>query len=300
MRIVTFVVFLLLSVLHLFCAPVDETIMQKSSPRRAGILIINSYTESSMWSNDFIDPIYREFRPQLAHVDVFTEHMNMITIRNEAALADYKNELFKRYSDLTPQLIVLLGNSAWALLHEDISLHWANTPVILCAEKTFTGPRKAYLEKTAIPVKERVELEQYKGNLPLTVLYTPFQISGTLALMKQLMPDMKELLFLSDKRYVGAQDREEVAQLMRIQYPSIKVRYMIAGDVTNDALVDSLRTLHSGTGVLFLSWFQREVQAGNMVLTSNISRLLSNYSRVPIFTLHNSGNELNGLVGGCF
>lgn len=300
MKVLSFIAFLLLVVSYSYCMAADRVVGKQVSERQGGILVIDSYTESSLWSNDFIDPIYKEFHGQAAHVDIFTEHMNMIAISNEEELENYKNVLFSRYADFTPTLVVLLGNSAWALLSDEIEQRWPGVPVVLCAEKMYMGPRQAYLAKHAVSANEESDLRQYKGNVPLTVFYTPFQIQETITLMNQLMPQMEELFFLSDKRYISAQCRKEVDELVKSRYPDMNVRHLIAGDVTNDGLIDSLRNLSPGAGVLFFSWIQRETQADNIILTSNVSRILSNYSNVPIFTLNNEGLEQNGLVGGCF
>lgn len=264
------------------------------------ILIINSYAETSLWSNDFIDPIYKQYRSQNSHMDIFTENMNMTTITKEDEINLYKQELFQKYADITPRLIILLGNPAWVLLHEDIERIWKNTSIILCADKKYIGPANAYLEKTFIPKDQRELLNEYKGNASLTVFYAPIYVKETLKLMKTLMPDMKRLVFLSDKRSISAQCRADVDNMMKTNYPSIKVEHFIAGDISNDELIDSLKQFGTQTGVLYLSWFKREQQKGNIILTSNISRVLSNYSNVPIFTLHNNAMDANGLVGGCF
>ena len=300
MKALSFIAFLLLSMSYSYCMAADRIVEKQVSERQGGILVIDSYTESSLWSNDFIDPIYKEFHGQAAHVDIFTEHMNMIAISNEEDLENYKNVLFSRYADFTPKLIVLLGNSAWALLSDEIEQHWPGVPVVLCAEKMYVGPRQAYLAKYAVSANEESDLRQYKGSVPLTVFYTPFHIQETMTLMNRLMPQMKELFFLSDKRYISAQCRKEVDELVKSEYPGINVKHLVAGDMTNDGLIDSLRNLSSGAGVLFFSWIQRETQADNIILTSNVSRILSNYSNVPIFILDNEGLEQNGLVGGCF
>lgn len=205
MKALSFIAFLLLSMSYSYCMAADRIVEKQVSERQGGILVIDSYTESSLWSNDFIDPIYKEFHGQAAHVDIFTEHMNMIAISNEEDLENYKNVLFSRYADFTPKLIVLLGNSAWALLSDEIEQHWPGVPVVLCAEKMYVGPRQAYLAKYAVSANEESDLRQYKGSVPLTVFYTPFHIQETMTLMNRLMPQMKELFFLSDKRYISAQ-----------------------------------------------------------------------------------------------
>lgn len=264
------------------------------------ILIINSYTETSLWSNDFIDPIYKEYSSSKSHIDIHTEHMNMLTISDEEALRTYKDSLFHRYGNASPKLIILLGNSSWVLLKKDIEKHWRNIPIILCAEKNYIGSDSIYLKKIPIPQKDRKRLTDYKGDIPLTILYTPFHIRETVELMNTLIPDMNKLVFLSDRRCISAQCRQEVNDMIQNGFPGIRLEHLIAGDITNDALIDSLKTFDSRTGILFFSWFKKEQQQGNTILTSNISRLLSNYSKAPIFTLLNNALETNGLIGGCF
>lgn len=264
------------------------------------ILIINSYTETSRWSDDFISPIYREYGKQSNHIDIYTEHMNMITINDKESLEQYKKVLFGKYTDITPRLIVLLGNPAWALLNKEIGEHWRNVPVVLCVEKMYEIPEKYYLEKQVAPQESRIMLEDYRGTIPLTVLYAPFYVKETLEFIARLCPDMQKLVFLSDKRYISEECSQEVINVMKTEFPDIQVTNLIAGDITNDDLIDSLRVYDSTTSVLYMSWFYKEQTRGNMILTSNISYLLSNYSQAPIFALHNSAMDINGLVGGYF
>lgn len=264
------------------------------------ILIINSYTEYSQWSNDFIAPVYKAYRTQKSHIDLYAEHMNMLTIEDEDALAAYKQNLFEKYGQITPKLIILLGSSSWVLLHKDIEKQWKGIPVILCAEENYAGPASAYLEKRFLPENERVPLNRYQGSIPLTVFYAPFYIQETLELMKTVYPAMDKLAFLSDKRFISAQNRDEVEKAVQNKYPGMEVRHFIAGAITNDDLIDSLKSLAPNTGVLFFSWFKKEKQRGNTILSSNLSIMLSNYSNAPIFSLYNDATDLNGLIGGCF
>ena len=264
------------------------------------ILIINSYIESSLWSNEFIEPIYKTFRSQDNQVYVSIEHMNMLMTQNETEFNSYKDSLFLKYQDYHPNLIILLGNSAWVLLKDDIEKKWAGIPVILCAEKDFTGNRKAYLEKTNIPENDKIPVENYRGDIPLTILYHPVYIEKTIKLMEQVIPGMHTLLFLSDKRCISAINRHELSEIIRNNHPQIKVEHLIAGEVTIDSLITKLKNATSQTGVLFFSWERREKEMGNIILTSNISGLLGNYSKAPIFTLYNKAEDMNGLIGGYF
>lgn len=296
-KIAILLLILSLNIQSSFCAGCAQPLKHFSNN---SILIINSYTESSVWSNIFIDPIYAHYSSKSNRMDIYTEHMNMLTISTEKALDEYKKELFGRYGDITPKLIVLLGNSAWGLLNEDIEKYWKNVPVILCAEKEYTSDPVIYLIKDSIPQNNRGMLKDYQGNVPLTVFHTPFYIEETLELMEKVIPDMKKLIFLSDRRSISAQSRKQVDAVMKSKYPNIRIEHLIAGDITNDDLISDLKTLAPQTGILFFSWFKKEQQQGNTILTSNISRVLSSYSNAPIFTLYHDVTAANGLIGGYF
>lgn len=74
-----------------------------------------------------------------------------------------------KYEKTPPQLIILLGNSAWVLLNKDIEKNWRNIPVILCAEKEYIGSDTIYLSKKLIPKKDKKLLTDYQGDIPLTI-----------------------------------------------------------------------------------------------------------------------------------
>lgn len=263
------------------------------------ILIINSYTESSQWSNEFINPIYDQYGIN-NQTDIYIEHMNMLTIDTEEVLEEYKKNLHQRYGNITPKLIILLGNSAWALMNKEIEKDWKGVPVLLCSEKDYIGNPSTYLTKELIPVSDRKTLKDYQGNIHLTVFDAHFYIKETIELMTTITPQMSKLIFLSDKRCISAQCRDEVDSIIASSHPNIQVEHLIAGDIANDKLISYLKTLDSNTLVLYLSWFKTKYQQGNAILTSSLSRLLGSYSKSPVFTLNRDAIATNGLVGGCF
>ena len=263
------------------------------------ILIINSYTESSQWSNEFINPIYDQYGIN-NQTDIYIEHMNMLTIDTEEVLEEYKKNLHQRYGNITPKLIILLGNSAWALMNKEIEKDWKGVPVLLCSEKDYIGNPSTYLTKELIPVSDRKTLKDYQGNIHLTVFDAHFYIKETIELMTTITPQMSKLIFLSDKRCISAQCREEVDSIIASSHPNIQVEHLIAGDIANDKLISYLKTLDSNTLVLYISWLKTKSQQGNAILTSSLSRLLGSYSKSPVFTLNRDAIATNGLVGGCF
>ena len=265
------------------------------------ILILNAYSGSSRWSNDYIIPIYNSYQHKNSPYVVDVEHMGsqFMHLQNAEELLEYEEGLFGKYADNPPKLLILLGSASWGLLRDDIEKQWKDVPVILCTETDYVGPQEAYLERRAIPVEERTPLKDYKGDLSLTVFYVPAYLKETVSLMQDLMPEMDELIFLSDARYISAQFRSDLKEIVSKDFPELEIKDYVAGVMTTDALADSLSHAEANSGVLFCSWYQ-DTQKGNVVLTNNISRILSYYSSSPIFSLDNTGLQRNGLVGGYF
>lgn len=288
----------LLNAVHVF-SEVSSTF--KPSAENS-ILIINAYSESSRWSNDFIIPIYNAYQHKNSPFLVDVEHMNSQNMKRQhpEELLNFQERIFAKYENNPPKLLILLGSASWGLLRGEIENRWKDVPVILCTETDFVGPKETYWEKKAIPSDEKTFLKDYKGNLSLTVLHMPPYMKETILLMETLMPKMDRLIFLSDGRYVSAQFRSDLENLVSRDFPALEIKNYIAGDITADALADSLSRANKNSGVIFFSWFQRDMQSGNVILTNNISRILSSYSASPIFSLDNTGLQRNGLVGGYF
>lgn len=286
----------ILSIFYSFCSP------QATNTSPCNILIINSYTSITQWSDKFITPIYLKYTAQTNNnISIYTEHMNMLTINDEEALEEYKQQFTKKYANFEPKLIITLGTSAWVLLNKEIKKKWKDVPIIICCEKKYTSTQEVYLKKRFIPKNERIPLDQPQDSISLTILHVPCYIRKTLELIKTFIPSIEELVFLSDKRFINAQYRREVDDISKELFPGLKINHLIAGEITNDNLIDSLKHLNTNSCILFSSWYSQTYQQGNLILSSDISRILSNYSKVPIFTLNNYNVSLpNGIIGGCY
>ena len=111
------------------------------------ILILNAYSGSSRWSNDFIIPIYNSYQHKNSPYVVDVEHMGsqFMHLQNAEELLEYEESLFGKYADNPPKLLILLGSASWGLLRDDIEKQWKDVPVILCTETDYVCTQEAYL-----------------------------------------------------------------------------------------------------------------------------------------------------------
>lgn len=117
--------------------------------------------------------------------------------------------------------------------------------------------------------------------------------------MKRLIPGMKEVLYIGDETYICQQNDYDLKHLMESGYPELKYRFLCSRDIGIDSLFTILNQIDvRTTGILFSSWFQKRVYAGNTVLYANSHRIIAT-SSVPLFSFKNVGiEEEGGIIGG--
>lgn len=117
------------------------------------ILIVNSYPESSPWSNSLVS-VLTQYGMTRDDVGLFIEHMNVLMIGDRDRLHEYQGSLAESFATRPPDVVVVLGNPAFRLLEKWMRDTWGeDLPIILCAEKDYTGSEEAYLFCQSIPAR---------------------------------------------------------------------------------------------------------------------------------------------------
>ena len=261
------------------------------------ILIINAYTESTPWSNSLILPVVN-MASQNQEIGVYTEHMNMMMLDDEEGIAEFKNNVFKDFSERPPKLVVLLGTVSY-ILCEDLNRQWPDIPMILCGERDYTGPRDKLLRGESLSPKEQVPVTHWKDKYNITLMPIKVYFEENLQLMKDLIPEMKHVLYIGDETYICQQNDYDLSHLVADRHPDLTYRFLSSRDINIDSLFSILDQVDvRTTGILFSSWFRKKVFAENTVMFANSHRIIAT-SSVPLFSFKNIGiDEEGGIVGG--
>lgn len=291
-----------LSIFFLYLISVFSVVSAAEEENDKYILVINSYTESTPWSRMFTTPIYSQLITKDAHLMAYTENMDMMLMQTEEDVDNFIDYLSKKYTEVPPSSVVLLGNCAYALLREELRNRWGkDIPFLACVEKDFVVPRSYYLSKEACPPDERIQLSDRIRAFPrLTILYVPEYIAETIRLMKNALPQMNRLIFLADKRYISAQNKRTLRNVMEKEFSDIQLELITAGETSTDQLISLLQNADEKTGVLYYSWNILNHQGNRSFVSSDTYRMLSSYTDIPIFTLNDMDITQNGMVGGFF
>lgn len=262
------------------------------------ILCINSYTESSPWSSRLISNV-TEFVQKDPGITLYVEHLNMLLVESDSILEESKRNIFDKYKGRSPRMLLLLGNSA-LLLRDEYRKVWGDIPIVLCAQEDYLDSYEAYIHRQPSTPEERTPLSYLVDPYNLVYLYADLYIPENIRLMKQMIPGMKEFIFIGDGRKVNQDNSVLIEQELNTKYPDIKYKFWSAENMTTNQLLDSLYFVDTKTtGVLFASWFYKYAFAGTSMLATNSHKLIAATS-VPIFSLSmvNIASGKEGMLGG--
>ena len=177
--------------LAIFLISAFQTYIYAGRPSSCQLLIINSYTENCLWSDDFMAPVYKEFRVQNSPVDICAEHMELMAtvvpdMRKQVFMSDRRwisAQCRKEAEEVMPFL--LIGGYFWT--DSEIKKHLL--PVIKSRLDGATHPHR--VETTAM------------GTPPSVINYADYVESG---LLLGLCPDdtvfgMKPPTFFERNKY---------------------------------------------------------------------------------------------------
>lgn len=293
--------FLLLLFVILFSFDISANNMNDELPSEY-ILILNPDAETCAWSESLIPLIIEELKTEHPELPVYVDYMFSLSIRSEKEAGRVKRDLFTKYKN-PPKYLLLIESEVYALFRDDIDMYWGeDIPTILLAREDYIGPPSYYIKKEIIPQEERSSLRGIAASRKnLTVVSNPFDLTGTIGLMKQMFPEMKKIFFVTDNRYISAILRDNLQKIVTVSYPELEVENITPGTHTTDELISGLTAIPEDNCILYFTWSNKDLkEKEDVILEANIYRIISLYTQAPIFTVNDIGLEESEMLGGCF
>lgn len=271
---------------------------QDSIGNKNYVLCINSYAESSPWSNRILSDI-AEFIGKDVHLMLQIEHMNMLMIDNDRLLNDFTKVIYSKYHSHAPSALILLGNPA-LILRDEYREMWGDVPMIVCAETDYVGTKEDYLVKRPIAVENREPISSLADPYNLVLLHSDFYVRENIDLISRFFPMMDKFIFIGDARQINSEIDYTIKEIMKTDYPEVEYRFLSAKNYTTNQVLDSLFVINPRTtGILFSSWLYKHTFAGNTSLMTSGYKIIAT-SNAAIFALNtvNFTNSAEGMVGG--
>ncbi|MDR1004501.1 MAG: hypothetical protein LBL97_05775, partial [Prevotellaceae bacterium] len=298
------------------------------------ILLINSYSSQTAWSSNLADSIETAIREQHPGWSIYNGQLKT-DIAQVAASAQFTmrsvlwgyteqrtstvvpptSQHFSHFfmQDDIPDALILLGDES-LLIYRSLAYYlnkWEQTPVILCMTSDSISiegwhPPHPFSYDDMVPVSHfRQITSSPTDSVPKQI---HFNMSGTIAsstvrqnltLIRQLMPGLKELVWIDNDYYSAQKKRLEVERLMPRIMPDVHYKTMIHDRRNTDSIYHAMLEPVPGRAFLTYSWNMDGLYS--RYTHREIDSLFTHISTAPIFSLTQRDFEAdNYYVGGYY
>ena len=280
-------------ILVVFSCNCMATHVENCTDKENYVLILNSYNESSPWSNSITTPIVHKLS-EIENLDAYIEHLSLFMVGDSARLGKFKETLLSRYGTTPPRLLILLGSMSM-IFREEIKEIWGGIPTIVCGADPYVYNEEFYRLRDTVTPNERTHMQELAKEYNFTYMHTPVYLDESIKLMKQMIPDMKKLIFLGDGIYPNPEYDKQLREIIKEKYPQLNYQYISSRSNSLHQLYNTVRKTDKHTGILISTWFTESFTSKSLLL--NAYRSLSSIS-APLFTIRYAGMDDGGMVGG--
>lgn len=262
---------------------------QESESRKEDkyILILNSHNYENSWGTGVSKAIRNAIEEQ---------DPNVIVSVSYAGVADATSFLGGRFGmqsafsngriskKLTiPSVLILVGDESW-MYYRIMNLRgmWDNVPVVLVdVHSEVMEDFSQFHSSFTISDSAMIPLDKSAHHLPVTALLNKNNEARTVELMKNLMPDLEQIVFLSTGRYQDELALHRLEKIVALQYPEVSLRAIYNKDERKTNVVQQeLSSLPERTAVIL----------GTGKVPAQVN--------VPVFLLRDKELGGNTVVGG--
>ena len=200
-----------------------------------------------------------------------------------------------------PAAIVLIGDPGWIVCRELFDDVWKDVPVVVTnARDRLPASVEILLSHAPLTEANSVPAKEWRRGYNITTLKQHYYIKETIELIRQLIPDMKRLAFISDDRYISEETRCDMKEVVTKYFPDLPLELLSTTQLSTEALLDTLHSYKSNTGIIYYSWFESHNKDDNNYLFDHIQDVISNFTPSPLFLLSSEDLSNNTFAGGYY
>ena len=287
-----------LCLLLILLGAVHSRLSAHADKTREDVLFLNSINFNLPWAKDVF--WYTHQVLQKKNISVKAESLSVPALCNRKEAAAVVEQLRRKY-DVPPRLIVFIGDPGWIVCRELFDDVWKDVPVIITNTRDrLPATLDILLSHEELTESNTVPAYEWRKGYNVTTLGQVYYVKETIGLMRQLMPDMKRLAFISDDRYISEAVRGDVEQAMTGSFPELAFEQLSTRNISTEMLLDTLKSYDKTTGLIYYSWFETHNQDDNNYLFDHIQEIITRFVHSPLFLLAPEDLSNNTFVGGYY
>ena len=262
------------------------------------VLVLNSINFNLPWSKHFYWCVHDEL--QQRGVSVKAESLSVPALLDTMEVNAVITRLREKYP-VPPAAIVLIGDPGWIVCRELFDDVWKDVPVVVTnARDRLPASVEILLSHAPLTEANSVPAKEWRRGYNITTLKQHYYIKETIELICQLIPDMKRLAFISDDRYISEETRCDMKEVVTKYFPDLPLELLSTTQLSTEALLDTLHSYKSNTGIIYYSWFESHNKDDNNYLFDHIQEIITNFTSSPLFLLSSEDLSNNTFAGGYY
>lgn len=287
-----------LCLLLILLGAVHSRLSAHADKTREDVLFLNSINFNLPWAKDVF--WYTHQALQKKNISVKAESLSVPALCNRKEAAAVVEQLRRKY-DVPSRLIVFIGDPGWIVCRELFDDVWKDVPVIITNTRDrLPATLDILLSHEELTESNTVPAYEWRKGYNVTTLGQVYYVKETIGLMRQLMPDMKRLAFISDDRYISEAVRGDVEQAMTGSFPELAFEQLSTRNISTEMLLDTLKSYDKTTGLIYYSWFETHNQDDNNYLFDHIQEIITRFVHSPLFLLAPEDLSNNTFAGGYY
>lgn len=262
------------------------------------ILVLNSINFNLPWAKNFF--WYVRDNLEKRGLSVKAESLSVPALQDTMEVNAITAHLRQKYP-IPLRAVVIIGDPGWIVCQRLFDDVWKDVPVIVTNTRDrLPASVEVLLSHAPLNDTNSVPAEKWRRGYNLTTLAQQYYIKETIDLMHQLMPGMDRLAFISDDRYISEEVRGDLIKVTKKNFPDLPLDLLSTTQLSTEMLLDTLRSYHANTGIIYYSWFESHNEKDNNYLFDHIQEIITNFIPSPLFLLSYEDLSNNTYAGGCY
>ena len=279
----------------------DDILQEEDIEDKGFIVLINTTSTNNIYNSFFIDEIKKAFDNKVSVIEENIQIDNLASAEQAQLIGE---NILRKYKNNPPRAVLYLSESAWLATCDIFRKDWKSIPVIIHSK--FKKIPHDFAQKiddeknNSFTSESMISLEEFNKGFDATVIYRPFYIEENIKLMKTLIPNMKELVFINDGKYYNICVGDHIRRVLENNYPDIIFNSISSKEVKTDDMIGIVASVRNNKVILFSSWDPSQERNRGLFVRKEIMMIIYGVAKVPVFTLEDMSHDESYSFGGYF
>ena len=263
------------------------------------IVLISSSTFREKWAYDLLEIVEKAFNEENS-VKVYSETLTTWHFNNQQEINQKVDYLKDKYS-VPPQAVIFVGDPGWYVCKPLFDTIWKGVPTIICHSMPHTSADiNKYYNGEYIPEDQIIATPEMLERYNVTAINIPVCIKETIELMKEITPEMKKVVLLSDDRFICSLIRKKAEDIHQQYFSDLDMEFITYPQTNTETMLRIISECGKETGIIYCSWVNVASQnlSEKYYPDERMHSYISGIVKKPVFSLSDQFTRVHALFAG--